>query len=415
MKIGRMKEKYHSNPQNGQNTVIQQTKEIIDYDAPPYTRELNNNERNRLDSLYNDLIQANKTYTGYPCNLLFDYSELYRFLQFSINNVGDIFQESNFKINTHTFEREMIDVFAELTGAEPGNYWGYINHGGTEGNMYGLYLAREMTADRGIVYFSEDTHYSVSKIVRVLKTRYIMIKSAENGEMDYEDLRETIRFHRDSPPIIMANIGTTMTGAVDNLKIIHSILNEFAITNFYIHCDAALSGLILPFVDNPQPFGFSAGIDSISISGHKMIGCPFPCGILLTKKKYVDQIARGVEYIGALDTTLSGSRNALGPLILWYAFKRYGKTGLKNLIQESIARADYTIDRFKKNGINAWRNENSITVVFPRPFEKTVWKWQLAPKGNISHIITLPHLKRDAIDTIADEVAADLEQMKQKK
>ena len=52
--------------------------------------------------------------------------------------------------------------------------------GGTEGNMYGLYLGRELFPD-GIVYFSEDTHYSVLKITRVLKARNIMIKSQPNG------------------------------------------------------------------------------------------------------------------------------------------------------------------------------------------------------------------------------------------
>ena len=32
--------------------------------------------------------------------------------------------------------------------------------------------------------------------------------------------------------------------------------------------------MILPFVDDPQPFGFDSGIDSIAISGHKLIGSP---------------------------------------------------------------------------------------------------------------------------------------------
>jgi len=39
--------------------------------------------------------------------------------------------------------------------------------------------------------------------------------------------------------------------------------------------------MILPFVPHPQPWDFRAGIDSISISGHKMIGAPLPCGVVL--------------------------------------------------------------------------------------------------------------------------------------
>ena len=382
---------------------------------PLYPKPLGTEDKRRLDELYTALSEASRSHAGYPCNLLFDYSELYRFLKFSLNNVGDPFHDSNFRINTHGIEREMIDVFARLTAAPEGGYWGYVNHGGTEGNMYGLYLARELIGERSIVYFSEDTHYSVAKILRVLNMRHIMIKADGNGEMDYQDFRETIRIHRDSPPVVMVNVGTTMTGAVDNVETIRGILNEFAIPRFYIHCDAALSGLVLPFIDNPPPFDFAAGIDSIAISGHKLIGSPFPCGVVLAKREYVNLIARGIEYVGALDTTLSGSRNAFGPLVLWYAFKRYGTEGFRDLVQGSLRRADYAIEKFKENGVPAWRNRNSITVVFPRPSQETIRNRQLAAKGDIAHIITLPHLENYAINSLAEEVAADLKRCKEGK
>ena len=29
---------------------------------------------------------------------------------------------------------------------------------------------------------------------------------------------------------------------------------------------------------------FKDGIDSISVSGHKMLGCPMPCGVVITRK-----------------------------------------------------------------------------------------------------------------------------------
>ena len=47
------------------------------------------------------------------------------------------------------------------------------------------------------------------------------------------------------------------------------ILADLGVSNYYIHADAALSGMILPFVDEPQPYGFDAGIDSDAVSGHK--------------------------------------------------------------------------------------------------------------------------------------------------
>ena len=68
---------------------------------------------------------------------------------------------------------------------------------------------------------------------------------------------------------------SSMRGAMDNIPAIRQIINELGIREHYIHADAALSGMILPYVDDPQSFGFDAGIDSISISGHKLTGFLF--------------------------------------------------------------------------------------------------------------------------------------------
>ena len=318
----------------------------------------------RLDGLLDGIQSAAQQQIGYPVNQNFDYSPLLPFLDYSINNVGDPFHASNFRGNTHEIEREVITRFAGLLRIAPEDAWGYVTSGGTEGNMYGLYLARELFPN-AMFYFSEETHYSVLKNVRVLNARYIMIKRQDNGEIDYDDLYEMIRVNRDVPAVIMANVGTTMRGAVDDLDRIRAILNDLAVTNSYIHADAALSGMILPFVDHPQPYGFDAGIDSVSVSGHKLIGAPLPCGVVLTKRPYVERVGRAIEYVGVEDTTLSGSRSAFAPLMLWYAFARYGHEGFRELVAGMLDTAEYAVGQFNERGIPAWRHKNSVTVVFP--------------------------------------------------
>ena len=358
--------------------------------------------RAHLDALRSEFEELAQLQVGYPCNQDFDYSDLLPFLEYSLNNVGDPFHDSNFRSNTHEIEREVIARFASLMRLEQEQAWGYVTSGGTEGNMYGIYMGRELFPD-GVVYFSQDTHYSVLKILRVLNVRNIMIKSQENGEIDYEDLRETIRIHRDAPVIFMANIGSTMKGAVDDVSRVRGILDDLAVTNAYIHADAALSGMILPFVDDPQPYGFDAGFDSVSISGHKLIGCPLPCGVVLTKRDYVARIARSIEYVGVLDTTLPGSRSGLTPLMLWYAFERLGMDGFRELVREMLAVAAYAVERFGEFGIPAWRHKNSVTVVFPRPPGEVMRKWQIAPLGDIAHIITMPHVTREMVNEFVDD------------
>ena len=129
----------------------------------------------RLDSLLRDIRSATQRQIGYPGNQIFDYSPLLPFLDYSLNNIGDPFHDSNYQSNTHGIEREVITRFAGLMRIDPDEAWGYVTSGGTEGNLYGLYLAREMYPN-GIFYFSEETHYSVLKNVRLLNARYIMIK-----------------------------------------------------------------------------------------------------------------------------------------------------------------------------------------------------------------------------------------------
>ncbi|MDH5327541.1 MAG: histidine decarboxylase [Gammaproteobacteria bacterium] len=370
--------------------------------------DLSKDDQNKLHTLLQQIKVESNHFLGYPCTCNFDYSPLFPFLSYPLNNVGDPFVPTLFHLNTHEIEREVLHIFSQWTHATA-DTWGYITNGGTEGNMYGIFLARELYPD-GMLYYSEDTHYSVSKSLRVLHVRNIMIKSQENGEMDYEDLYETIRIHRDVTPIIFANIGTTMKGALDNVVKIREILHNLAIPNYYIHVDAALSGMILPFINNPPDYDFDAGIDSISISGHKMIGSPIPCGVVLAKKTNVDRIARSIEYVGTLDTTLSGSRNAVTPLFLWYALKTVKFEGFRKIIAACLQIADYAIAQFRAVGINAWRNTNSITVVIPRPPQRILETWQLAVQNNIAHIVTMPHVTREHIDALIADIVNEQKQ-----
>jgi histidine decarboxylase len=363
-------------------------------------------DKERLDALYEEIQQESDSFIGYPCNANFDYEPLFRFLKHPVNNVGDPFVTSNYHLNTHEFECEVLDIFRQLTNAEADSCWGYMTSGGTEGNMYGIFLARELHSD-GILYFSEDTHYSVSKILRCLRIRNVMIKSRPDGRIDLEDLFETIKIHRDVPPIIFANVGTTMKGAVDDLAGIREILQDLAVSRSYIHADAALSGMILPFVDDPQPWDFRAGIDSISISGHKMIGSPLPCGVAIAKQVNVDRIARQIEYVGTLDTTIAGSRSAITPLFLWYAFHTLGLDGMREMVHTCFEVADYAIWRLKEIGFDAWRHRNSVTVVFQRPCSDLVTKWQLAVNNDIAHLIAMPHVTRQLIDRFVEDLAKE--------
>jgi histidine decarboxylase len=317
--------------------------------------------------------------------------------------VGDPFLSSTSKIDTRGYEQEVLHFWAEQLRAPKNNWWGYVNNGGTEGNLYGLYLARELHP-KGMVYFSQDTHYSVNKIVHVLNMRNIMIRSRSSGEIDYDDLEETLKNHRDTPPIIFANIGTTMTEAKDDIRRIKGILEKLAIRDYYIHSYAAMSGAIIPFSNIQSPFDFADGADSISISGHKFIGSPIPCGMVFAKKHNVDRISRSIAYIGTIDSTISGSRSGFTPLILWQAIQKHGIEGMRKRVSDCQQLAQYTCDRLRQLHIDAWLNPGAITVVLPEPDHSLIEKWQLATSNGRSHIILAPGVEKARIDLFLEDV-----------
>ncbi len=344
---------------------------------------------------------------GYPVSRGFDYSELLPFLQYPLNNVGDPFIPSTYTVGSRDLEREVVAFFSKLFRAEEDNWWGYVTNGGSEGNLYGLYLARELYP-KAIVYYSEATHYSVQKNLHLLNMPNIAIRSQDNGEIDYADLEKTISINRQMPVIILANIGTTMTEARDDVAKMKAIFKGLAIQHHYIHADGALSGSYAAFIEPRPAFDFADGADSIAISGHKFLGSPIPCGLVIAKKSHRDRIARSIDYIGSLDTTISGSRNGHTPLFLWYMIRKLGVEGLIKRTQLCLDVAVYAEAALKRVDPLTWRNPNTLTINIPKPEAALVKKWQLASENNWAHIICMPGMQKAQIDAFVK----DLEQSK---
>ncbi|XP_047179434.1 serine decarboxylase 1-like [Vigna umbellata] len=352
------------------------------------------------------LTERTKYHLGYPYNLDFDYEALSQLQHFSINNLGDPFIESNYGVHSRQFEVGVLDWFARLWELEKDEYWGYITNCGTEGNLHGILVGREVFPD-GILYASQESHYSVFKAARMYRMECVKIDTLCSGEIDCDDFKAKLLCHTDKPAIVNVNIGTTVKGAVDDLDLVIKKLEEagFSHDRFYIHCDGALFGLMIPFVKRAPKVSFKKPIGSVSVSGHKFVGCPMPCGVQITRSEHMKALSRNVEYLSSRDATIMGSRNGHAPIFLWYNLNMKGYRGFQKEVQKCLRNAHYFKGRLVDAGIGAMLNELSSTVVFERPHdEEFVHRWQLACQGNIAHVVVMPNVTIEKLDDFLNEL-----------
>lgn len=338
---------------------------------------------------------------GYPGNLNNDFSELHKFFDFIINNVGDpSCIDESYKMHSKKYELKVLDFFKEIYNLNH-NSWGYLTNGGTESNAMGLLLGRNKYPN-GIIY-STNGHYSIKKNSIILNIPYMEIKSTKNGEIDYDDLYAHLSKEK-RPPILNLIIGTTFDGAIDSIDKTLSILRKTSHEEFYIHCDAALFGGFIPFLGIEHEIDFSKNIDSISISAHKFFGIPFPSGIFLSKEKPNGGFVDCIEYIDSDDTTISGSRNGQLAIFLWALIENRGIEGFKKEAIQCIENAKYLEELLMSANFNPQLNENSNIVTFDIPSARIVNKWQLATRENRAHVVVMQHLTRETIDFFISDI-----------
>ncbi|KAL0407860.1 UNVERIFIED_CONTAM: Serine decarboxylase [Sesamum radiatum] len=337
------------------------------------------------------------------CNHLMDLSPL---LRFHINNVGDPFKESALGLHSKEFEVEVLDWFAQLWEIKKEEYWGYVTNGGTEGNLQGLLLGRELLPD-GILYTSRESHYSIFKAARMYRMECKTIATLMTGEIDCDDLRAKLILNKDKPVIINVTIGTTFKGAIDNLDLVIKTLEECGLSEdrFYIHCDAALYGLITPFLGQAPKLTFKKPVGSVSVSAHKLLGSSMPCGVHMTRKKYVALLSKSVEYLATVDATITGSRNGHAPIFIWYGLNMKGYKGIQEDVNKCLIRARYLRDQLTNAGISTMLNEFSIIVIFERPLDhEFIRHWQLSCVGHMAHIVVMPHVTIEMLDDFLDDL-----------
>ncbi len=488
--------------------------------------------------------EQKRNFLGYQANQAQSYEKtMGEYLNYHINNIGDPFTSGNYTINSKFAERAVLDYFASLWNAQwphentpdaktdewKNSYWGYIvSMGCTEANLFGIWNARDYLSGRAtiidpenserakrasskgkkfrvmprtlyykacassetpnaytpIAFYSQDTHYSIIKAMRILEvdtfnergsgkykcplvypddypedysTEYIDsngwpfdVPSNDDGSIHIPSLVKLVKFFVEMghPPMVLFNYGSTFKGAYDDVeKAIQKIvpilkkngLYEREVvydpetgssdirTGYWFHVDGALAAAYAPFlnmegIDKVPNFDFRIPeIHSITLSGHKWIGAPWPCGIYMSKVRYQLEPPDNPNYIGSPDTTFAGSRNGLTALVLWEYLSRNSFEDLIQKIRTNLKNAQYALKKLqqleKERGEDLWveYSPRTLTLRFKEANPDITFKYSLSgeelyvsgERRSYSHIYIMEHSTKEVIDRFIEDLKAE--------
>ena len=297
--------------------------------------------------------------------------------------------------NAKDIEREMVARVAAMCGRDPDD-WGVIEGcGSTHMIRLGLRVGRQRYPGAP-VFASTRAHDAVRMACDTLRMPLELVPVDQRGEMDYTALGDAVARHG-TEAIVVATAGTTYTEAVDRVD---RIREATAGRPVHVHVDAALSGIALGVDDRWRHLLSNA--DSVNISGHKMLGTPWPATWFHARREDVYRRRCTTECIAEVFTTDSCSRPGQAALMWWWAWEELGGIpGLRRVTADARALAQYTTDRLTAAGWAAWRWPWAVTTVVPQPPEEI-----LRAAYGATRILAMPGVAdHDLIDRFVADLA----------
>lgn len=183
---------------------------------------------------------------------------------------------------TAAMEREVIARMASMVGFDPASSLGHLTSSGTIANLEALWVARELHPDRAIAS-SASAHYTHARMCQVIGVPHVSIPTLPNGRINIGALRTSLL--RNKIGTIVATLGTTSLGAVDDLVAVLELAREF---DARVHVDAAYGGFYRLLAEtgalntiSSAAFRAMSEADSIVIDPHKHGLQPYGCGSVL--------------------------------------------------------------------------------------------------------------------------------------
>ncbi len=258
-------------------------------------------------------------------------------------------------------EADVIEWFCRMV-AYPDEAFGLLTTGGSMANQIAITTARRERLPEdfldGTLYVSDQAHHSVAKAAVLAgfpADNVCKIPSDDTYRIDVDALETTIAQDRadgDRPFLVVANAGSTNTGAVDDLAALADLCQD---QDLWLHADAAYGGF---FALTDEGQSKLAGLDrahSITLDPHKGLFLPYGTGALLVREAGALHRAHAVtaDYIPEHDPSSDLvdfsqispelSRDFRG-LRVWLPLKLHGLGPFRANLQEKLELARWAAD-----------------------------------------------------------------------
>ncbi|MBI3966465.1 MAG: aminotransferase class I/II-fold pyridoxal phosphate-dependent enzyme [Chloroflexi bacterium] len=208
----------------------------------------------------------------------------------------------------------------------------------------------------GVVYYSDQTHSSVERGLRLLgfaPAQLRKLPSDDGYRLPVARIRAAIAADRAAglqPFCVVANAGTTNTGAVDPLP---ELVELCGLEGLWLHADSAYGGAAVLSDRGRRLLQGLGDVDSLAVDPHKWLFQPYACGCVLFRDvrqardtfhilpEYLQDVHRAAEEINFCDYGVELTR-PFRALKLWLSLQVFGLDAFRAALERGLAQAELT-------------------------------------------------------------------------
>ena len=277
-------------------------------------------------------------------------------------------------------ETTVLDWFRQWLGM-PDATRGVLTTGGSEANLTALVVARERVPfadrDRMLLYVADQRHWSVDRAAKVTGLHANQVRPVP-VDSDFRLRGETLisiasrdREEGLLPWAIVANAGSTHTGAVDALKEIGAVCRA---ERLWMHVDAAYGWAAALTPEGRAELDGIGDADSVTLDPHKWLAQTYDVGCVLvrdgrllpatfsTRPDYLQDVMPNEGEINYADHGIALTRR-FRALKIWVSVQMLGLNWFRDLVRHGCALADYAQAALEAAGVFEILSPRQLSIV----------------------------------------------------